>query len=104
MISNAAPAKRATQLDIAKALLAKNFPELEVAKLASASSPASPIVKSVAKPKMRAIELMKMRHKATPGDPKDMASSVPMDRRVHIHVSSNTVQTPVLLWFRKASQ
>ena len=50
---------------------------------------------------------MKMRHKASPGDPKDKNIAVGLDRRVHLFVSNETGGAeggqPVLLWFRKAS-
>ncbi|KAF9036782.1 hypothetical protein BJ165DRAFT_607094 [Panaeolus papilionaceus] len=45
------------------------------------------------------LELMKMRHKAVAGDPKDRTASVPMDGRVHVRVSYEKAEK--VLWFRK---
>ncbi|KAF8553403.1 hypothetical protein OG21DRAFT_1441965 [Imleria badia] len=53
---------------------------------------------------LQKVNLMKLRHKAVSGDPKDRSSTVPVDQRIHI-----TVRLEVLgqttkesaLWFRK---
>ncbi|PPQ65099.1 hypothetical protein CVT24_003060 [Panaeolus cyanescens] len=45
------------------------------------------------------LELMKMRHKAIPGDPKDKTASVPMDGRIHVKVSYENSEK--IFWFRK---
>lgn len=43
------------------------------------------------------IELIKLRHRALPGDPKDKSVSVPPDQRLHIKVA----HTDKAFWFRK---
>lgn len=105
------PGSKAYQVDAAKTLLAKNFPETNKPKdagslPASASTSKPKVPKDPAKlAKFKAVELIKMRHKAIPGDPKDKNISVPLDRRLHVFVSNEVAgeDQPVLMWFRKAS-
>ncbi|GLB35272.1 putative AN1-like Zinc finger [Lyophyllum shimeji] len=48
----------------------------------------------------RKIELMKMRHRASPGDPKDSSTSAPLEERLHVKVVvANGAEK--LFWFRK---
>jgi hypothetical protein len=59
-------------------------------------------------PKRRAqlqkVEMMKIRHRAIPGDPKDKPSSV--DQRLHVHVRLDDPSFPGkdgIFWFRQVS-
>jgi len=45
------------------------------------------------------VELMKMRHRASPGDPKDKTNSVPIEQRLHIKIVSENKEH--VFWFRK---
>lgn len=45
------------------------------------------------------VELMKMRHRAIPGDPKDRNASIPPDQRHHVKVVTDN--TEKIFWFRK---
>jgi predicted nucleic acid binding AN1-type Zn finger protein len=47
----------------------------------------------------RKLEVMKMRHKASPGDPKDKNSSLPPDQRLHIKLFAG--DTDHIFWFRR---
>jgi hypothetical protein len=51
------------------------------------------------------VQLMKMRHRAEPGDPKEGATSVPLDQRLHVMVKTDVdpVQEKTL-WFRKVGK
>lgn len=109
---DAEPGSKAFQVDAAKALLAKNFLEATTAKNASTLSSSSVSTSKAKTPKdpaklakFKAVELIKMRHKAVPGDPKDKSISVALDRRVHLFVRNEVAgneSQPTLLWFRKA--
>jgi len=46
------------------------------------------------------MEVMKMRHRAIPGDPKDKAASLSPDQRLHVKVLV-TEQDERIFWFRK---
>ncbi|KAI0050043.1 hypothetical protein FA95DRAFT_1488080 [Auriscalpium vulgare] len=88
--------------EAAHALLAKHFPVSTSASKPTASAkkklPTDP--KKLAQ--LRKIEGMKMRRSALPGDPREKASSVPVDQRLHLKVSApewNTVEKVV--WLRK---
>ena len=53
---------------------------------------------------LQKVNLMKLRHKAIPGDPKDRNSVVPVDQRLHVTVRLNIISQStkeVALWFRK---
>lgn len=47
------------------------------------------------------MELMKMRHRAIPGDPKDKMSAPPLEERLHVKVLVNDTQTEKVFWLRK---
>jgi len=47
----------------------------------------------------RKLEVMKMRHKASPGDPKDKNSSIPPDQRLHVKLFVE--DTEHIFWFRR---
>jgi hypothetical protein len=86
-------------------LLAKHFP------LTSASPPSSSAPRAAkipSDPKKRAqfqkVELMKLRHRAIPGDPKDKPSSVLVDQRLHVKVKFDDpsyTRREGMFWFRK---
>ncbi|KAF8515687.1 hypothetical protein BU17DRAFT_51536 [Hysterangium stoloniferum] len=85
----------------AHALLAKNFPPTQP----SANTSTKP-VKIPADPKklarLRAVELMKMRHHAIPIDPKDKSGGIPITQRVHAKVIFNEPSpTEKTFWMRK---
>ena len=74
------------------------------------SSRARHITKAPSDPKKRAqlhrVELMRMRHRAIPGDPKDKPSSVLIDQRLHIKVELDGPDFPRkegIFWFRKVN-
>ncbi|KAG2146974.1 uncharacterized protein EDB93DRAFT_1206418 [Suillus bovinus] len=51
------------------------------------------------------VTLMKMRHSATAGDPRDKSSAVPVNERLHIKARLKVTGMPVqesVLWFRKS--
>ncbi|KAJ8590361.1 hypothetical protein M405DRAFT_736936 [Rhizopogon salebrosus TDB-379] len=51
------------------------------------------------------VALMKMRHSATAGDPRDKSSIIPIDERLYIKARSEITGMPAqerVLWFRKA--
>jgi hypothetical protein len=49
----------------------------------------------------RKVELMKMRHRAKPADPKDRISSVPIDQRIHVRILKDNEEK--IFWLRKVS-
>jgi hypothetical protein len=89
----------------ARELLSKHFPA------SSKSRTLTPLVPKVpTDPKKFAqyqkIELMKMRHRATPGNPQDRTSSPPIDQRLHVNVTvdpevSGAGEKERSFWFRK---
>lgn len=53
---------------------------------------------------LQKVNLMKLRHKAAPGDPKDKGSSIPVDQRIHVTVRLEILgqsTKEIVLWFRK---
>ena len=53
---------------------------------------------------MQKIELIKMRHRAIPGDPKDKLSSLLIDQRLHVKVKLDIekyASREGVFWFRK---
>jgi len=52
---------------------------------------------------LRKVNLMKLRHKAVPGDPKDKGSSIPVDQRIHVTVRLGQSTKEIVLWFRKTT-
>jgi len=90
----------------ARALLNKHFPSAQ-----TSTSSVTPSIKTssekTATPKkltqLRQVQLMKMRHKARPGDPRDKPTSVAMDQRLHLLVSRENDTETTLFWFRKTS-
>lgn len=52
------------------------------------------------------VTLMKMRHSASAGDPRDKSSTVPVNERLHIKTRLEVTGMPVqerVLWFRKVA-
>ncbi|CAA7270152.1 unnamed protein product [Cyclocybe aegerita] len=45
------------------------------------------------------VEAMKMRHRASPADPKDKAASLPPDQRLHVRVTLGDAEK--IFWVRK---
>lgn len=92
--------------DKAKALLAKNFPGTSKPTTSRApATTAKPPTDPVKLARFKAVELMKMRHKAVPGDSRDKTTSVPLEERLHVtavadHANLNRAE---VLWFRKVS-
>ncbi|KAJ7764497.1 hypothetical protein DFH07DRAFT_376477 [Mycena maculata] len=88
--------------EAARALLAKNFPSTSRAKMAPAAPRAPKIPTDPVKlAQFRKIELMKMRHRAVPVDPKDKLVSLPQDDRLHIKVPCDD-KTEKVFWVRKS--
>ncbi|KAH8102830.1 hypothetical protein BXZ70DRAFT_1006023 [Cristinia sonorae] len=52
---------------------------------------------------IKQVQLLKMRHKAKPGDPRDKPSSVAIDQRLHLQVTKENEPTPTPFWFRKTT-
>ncbi|KAF5386629.1 hypothetical protein D9615_001765 [Tricholomella constricta] len=86
----------------ARALLAKNFPASSNKKAVSQRVPKIP-TDPFKLAQYRKIELMKMRHRAIPGDPKDGPSSAPLDQRLHVKVAKDGGAEQIF-WFRKGLQ
>ncbi|RDB24190.1 AN1-type zinc finger protein 1 [Hypsizygus marmoreus] len=85
----------------ARALLAKNFPSSSTKKVASHSPrPTKRPTDPVKLAQYDKLELMKMRHRALPGDSKDRSSSVSLDQRLHIKVRTGEA-TEKVFWFQK---
>lgn len=85
-------------------LLAVHFPSSSAAPITNVPRP----VKVPRDPKKRAqlrrIEMMKMRHHAVAGDPKDKPSSILIDQRLHLKVKLEDLDYPSkegIFWFRK---
>ena len=84
-------------------MLAQIFP----AKAASSSTPSVPVKKkplTSSNPKkaaqIRQVELMKMRHRAQPADPKDKDKNVPIGEKLYVKVSAEN-KDEKLFWFQK---
>ena len=54
---------------------------------------------------LQQVELMRMRHRAMPADPKDKPGSVGVDQRLHVKVSRRGDPEGVekIFWFRKVN-
>ena len=50
---------------------------------------------------LRQVELMKMRHKAQPADPKDKNKHVPIDQKLHLKVRAEEKNVEKIFWFSK---
>ncbi|KAF7796519.1 hypothetical protein EIP86_007698 [Pleurotus ostreatoroseus] len=106
------PTQSTTQRNAAgRALLSKLFPGKEAVNTTPSSAEPQAIsakrkAVSSTNPKkaaqMRQVELMKMRHKAQPGDPKDKDKSVPLDQKLHVKVHAEGQDEEKIFWFRKS--
>ena len=88
---------------VAKALLAKHFgPDTATAAARTRSSVSKASSRKEAQ--QRQLAVMKMRHNAQPGNPKDTPASVPLDQRLHVKVSRVGVPSSErIFWFPKVS-
>ena len=83
-------------------LLSKHFPAKSSTVSTLSSLPRQPTdPKKLAR--LRAVELMKMRHHALPADPKDRTLSIPHTQRLHLKVIAvdDTPPTEKIFWLRK---
>jgi hypothetical protein len=87
--------------EAARALLAKHFPSIPASVAPSLSNkPKTSDPKKLAQ--IRKVELMKMRHRAAPGDPSDRSTSAAIGERTHMQVSLEGNSSSVkVFWFRK---
>lgn len=89
-------------------VLAKHFQTVNKAGASSASKPT--IKKRPTDPKklaqLQKIELMQMRHRAIPGDPKDKPDSVLVDQRLHVKIKDevDAKGKDKVFWFRKVKR
>jgi hypothetical protein len=86
-------------------LLVKYFPSIPTS-IDSSSAPRTTKIPSDPRKRaqLRRVDLMKMRHRAIPGDPKDKPSSVLVDQRLHVKVKLDDPNYPRkegVFWFRK---
>jgi len=90
--------------ETARGLLAKNFPSTaRVTKNVPGQAvrgPAKVPIDPVKLAHHQKVELIKMRHRAVPGDPKDRQASLPLDGRIHVKVTVDS-KTERFFWFRK---
>jgi hypothetical protein len=93
--------------EVAHALLAKHFPSVATG---SSNKPVDgPSRKVPTDPKklvqFQKVELMKMRHRAVPADPKDKPGSIGIDQRLHVKVRCKGDREMVekIFWFRKVA-
>ncbi|KAF8334193.1 uncharacterized protein EI90DRAFT_3051430 [Cantharellus anzutake] len=82
----------------ARALLAQNFPSTVQKVPIAINSPSRAPTDPKKLEKYRALELMKLRHKAIPGDSRNV--SVPIEQRLHVSVSGGDGPKHNL-WFKK---
>lgn len=87
----------------AKALLAKHFGVDSASSIARPSSSASrPNAQKEAQ--QRQLIVMRMRHKAQPGNPKDTPAAVPVEQRLHLKVTrAGLPSSERIFWFPKVS-
>ncbi|KAJ3558058.1 hypothetical protein NM688_g1136 [Phlebia brevispora] len=91
-----------------RALLSKMFPASEAGPSTPPDDKVVPTKRKTppSNPKkaaqIRQVELMKMRHRAQPGDPKDKDKYVPVDQRLHVKVRVKDDNEEKIFWFRKA--
>ncbi|KAF8531907.1 hypothetical protein JB92DRAFT_2803234 [Gautieria morchelliformis] len=88
----------------ARELLSKHFPtrlSSSTPRTLSAASKPPTDPKKIAR--LRAVELMKMRHHAIPVDPKDRTVLIPVTQRLHLKVVLNGSNPPTekIVWLRK---
>ncbi|KAI0086668.1 hypothetical protein BDY19DRAFT_995676 [Irpex rosettiformis] len=93
--------------EAAKAILAQIFPTRSSSSSSNTSS-AVPVKRKAAVPanprkaaQLRQVELMKMRHRAQPADPRDQNRNVPIGERLHVKISAENKDEEKLFWFQK---
>jgi len=103
-----AEAAKNNKNELARSLLAKHFPTSASKTTSPGSSvqerpgktPSSDLKKLAMAQKVQA---MKMRQRAVPGDPKDKATTVSLDQKLHVQVKPEGNNTVSVLWFRKVN-
>jgi len=93
---------------LARSLLAKHFPTptskapppTSSFQVRSGKTPSTDTKKLALVQKVQA---MKMRQRAIPGDPKDKATTVSLDQKLHVQVKLEGKDTVSVLWFRKVN-
>ncbi|KAH7908023.1 hypothetical protein BJ138DRAFT_1091910 [Hygrophoropsis aurantiaca] len=88
----------------ARSLLARHFGTPLHSSLPVARKAAKPSTDPKKIAQLQKVTLMKMRHHAQPGDPKDRTSSVAIDQRLHVAVTTDTkgkTGEERIFWFRK---
>ncbi|KAM5535570.1 hypothetical protein V8D89_010737 [Ganoderma adspersum] len=100
-LSNTTMAPVSDKNAAAKALLAKHFGVGSASSIARpGSSASSPNARKEAQ--QRQLTVMRMRHKAQPGNPKDTPAAVPVEQRLHIKVTQASLPSSELIfWFPK---
>ncbi|OBZ75474.1 AN1-type zinc finger protein 1 [Grifola frondosa] len=94
------PSATSSTNETARAMLAKYFPPVSGSTKTPRSSKPSVNPKKAAQ--LCQVELMKMRHHAQPGDPKDKGSSVLLEQRIHLMIRRADDNLPERsFWFRK---
>ncbi|KAK0210474.1 hypothetical protein DFS33DRAFT_1293432 [Desarmillaria ectypa] len=83
----------------AEALIAKHFPA--TSRTSSRRTPKVP-TDPVKLAQYQKVELMKMRHRAIPADPKDKPTSVSIEDRLHIKLQVNDNGQEKIFWLRKS--
>ncbi|KAJ7134997.1 hypothetical protein C8R43DRAFT_1072864 [Mycena crocata] len=87
--------------EAARALLAKHFPSTSKIKTTTVQRPSKIPTDPVKLAQYRKLELMKMRHRAVPVDPKDKLSALPQDDRLHFKVACED-KTEKVFWARNS--
>jgi hypothetical protein len=94
--------------ELARSLLAKHFPT----PTSKGQSPGSsfqvrpgktPSTDTKKLALVQKVQAMKMRQRAVPGDPKDKATIVSLDQKLHVQVKLEGKDTVSVLWFRKVN-
>ncbi|TFK55319.1 hypothetical protein OE88DRAFT_1623516 [Heliocybe sulcata] len=87
--------------EAAQALLQKHFPPSGSQKTVKPSTtPKTKDPKKLAQ--LQKVQVMKMRHQAGPGDPRDKSASVAVDQRLHVRVTLENSDQEKIFWFRKS--
>ncbi|EJD53422.1 hypothetical protein AURDEDRAFT_180921 [Auricularia subglabra TFB-10046 SS5] len=86
----------------ARAILRKHFPDLPQQSSPAPSRTQKPITDPAKLRRLEALEVMKLRHRAKPADPRD--TNVPQQNRIHVRVNlrNRPPGDNKLLWFKKA--
>ncbi|KAH0584192.1 hypothetical protein J132_00547 [Termitomyces sp. J132] len=88
------------KVDAARALLSEHFPASSSRKTARRIPKAPTDLAKLAQ--WRKVELIKIRHRAIPGDFKEGLQSVPFEQRLHLRfINKGSGDEESILWFRK---